>query len=87
MKKVFILFVFSVFFVSCTSNMRSRRFGGDSTVEIDPGYKVVEATWKEDNLWILVEPMEEDYEPKTKKFREVSNFGIFEGTIIFKEKR
>ncbi len=49
--------------------------------------KLVEATWKENNLWYLVEPMEEDYVPKTKVFIENSNAGMIEGKVTFVETR
>jgi len=47
----------------------------------------VEATWKEDNLWYLVEPMDSDYVPKTKVFKESSLYGALEGKVIFIENR
>jgi hypothetical protein len=72
--------------VSCTENLRTRTYGGTSTVELDPGQKLVEVTWKETSLWYLTEPMEPGYEPKTKVFQEDSRFGIMEGKVIFHEK-
>jgi hypothetical protein len=51
------------------------------------GEKLVEVTWKENSLWYLTEPMDDDYEPKTKSFREDSNLGILEGTVTFVETR
>ena len=47
-----------------------------------------EATWKGDgNLWYLVEPMDSNYVPKTKIFKESSMMGIMEGSVIFIETR
>lgn len=74
-------------FTSCTENSRSRNWGGTATVELDPGQKLIEATWKENNLWYLTEPMEPGYEPKTKVFHEDSRFGVMEGKVIFIEHR
>jgi hypothetical protein len=56
-------------------------------IELDPGQKLVNATWKEANLWYLTEPMESGYVPKTKVFKEDSRFGVMEGKVIFHEKR
>ena len=57
---------------SCTENSRTRTWGGISVIELDPGQKLVNATWKEANLWYLTEPMESGYVPKTKVFQEDS---------------
>lgn len=57
------------------------------TVKLEPGEKLMMATWKSDNIFILTEPMEEGYEPKTKTFREQSSYGIMETTIIFVESK
>ena len=89
MKKFFLFLMVAVIFfaTSCTRQQRARRFGGNIEISIDSGWKLVEATWKDDNLWILIEPMEDDYVPKTKVFKEESSFGIMEGSITFKESR
>lgn len=72
---------------SCTENLRARTYGGTTTVELDPGQKLLEVTWKETSLWYLTEPMEPSYEPKTKVFQEDSRFGVMEGKVIFVEHR
>lgn len=84
MKKfLFVLFVI-VSFTSC-EQFASRKFGGDITINLEPGEKLVEATWKESNLWYLVEPMDSNYEPKIKVFKENSLCGVLEGTVTFVE--
>ena len=88
MKKLVFLAILAVMcLTACTEQDRAKNWGGSMTVQIDPGYKLVEATWKDDNLWILIEPMDEGYQPKTKIFKESSSFGIMEGSITFKERR
>lgn len=91
MKKVFFAVIFAVMaiiFASCTEQGRTRSWGGSMTINVDPGYKLVEVTWKDDNnLWYLIEPMEDEYVPKTKIFKESSGFGVMEGVITFREKR
>lgn len=49
--------------------------------------KLVEATWKDSDLWYLVEPMDSDYVPKTKIFKENSMIGIMEGEVKFIESK
>lgn len=72
---------------SCTENQRVREFGGEMTVKLEPGQKLMMATWKEDNLFYLTEPMDENYEPKTKVFQENSSYGIMETKVIFVEQK
>ena len=89
MKKTLFAIVFGFLLLtcsSCTENLRTRRYGGTSTVELEPGQKLIEVTWKEASRWYLTEPMEPGYEPKTKVFQEDSRFGVMEGKVIFYEK-
>ena len=85
-KYLFLLFAL-VAMCSCTQNQMARTYGGKMTIELPKGEKLVNATWKEANLFYLTEPMEEGYVPKSKKFRESSNFGVWESEITFVESR
>ena len=88
MKKLFILVIAATLsFISCTEQERARHFGGKTVIQVDPGYKLVEVTWKDENLWIFMEEMDSDYVPKTKIFKEESSYGVMEGCITFKESR
>lgn len=91
MKKILGIFAITMI-AAATLSMTScqsctRHTGGTTTINLEKGEKLVEATWKEDNIWYLVEPMEEGYAPKTKVFKESSNLGIIEGKVIFVESR
>ena len=86
MKKLFLLFAL-VATCSCTENRMARTYGGKMTINLPKGEKLINATWKEANLFYLTEPMEEGYVPKSKKFRESSNFGVWESEITFVESR
>ena len=59
----------------------ARNFGGDITLELDPGLKLEEITWKEDNLWYLTRPMREGEFPETHVFNQSSEFGVLEGSV------
>lgn len=85
-KYLFLLFAL-VAMCSCTENQMARSYGGKMTIELPKGEKLINATWKESNLFYLTEPMEEGYVPKSKKFRESSNFGVWESEITFVESR
>ncbi len=90
MKKFFkfvMIFSICVLFSSCTENYVARNFGGTVNIRIEPGYKVTSATWKETDLFYFIEPMDEDYTPKTKKFIESSSFGVLESEVVFHESR
>ncbi len=91
MKKIIVSLAIAVVVVlgcaSCTQQYTARNFGGNMTITLQPGEKLMMATWKEDNLFYLTEPMEEDYVPKTKILRESSSLGILETTIKFVEQR
>ena len=90
-KTFFIIVIIMVFMLlmtsGCTENYVAREFGGTLKVEVEPGYKVTSATWKEDDLFYFIEPMEEDYTPKEKKFIESSSYGVLESTVVFKESK
>lgn len=77
----------TLIFLACTENSRARMYGGTVNIVLPKGQKLMEVTWKENNLWYLTEPMDSIYRPKTKVFREDSRFGMMEGTVIFIESR
>ena len=74
----------AVCMVSC-ENYTTKHWGGTMTIDVESGYKVTSATFKEDEIWYFVEPMGSDYVPKQKKLVEKSMYGALEGTIIFNE--
>jgi len=68
---------------SCTDNQRARSFGGVETVELKAGERLVNVTWKEDDLWVLTK--QDSTKPSTYTFQEKSSYGVMEGTIVIKE--
>ena len=87
MKKYLFMLIALVAMCSCTPNQKARHWGGNLTVYLPFNEKLVNATWKESNLYYLTEPMDSDYVPKDKKFIEESNWGLLETTITFIERR
>ncbi len=71
----------------CTENQRARQFGGTSTQTLPAGQKLLVATWKQDNLWLLTRPMKTGESPEVYEFRESSSFGVMEGKVIIKESK
>lgn len=85
MKKI--LIVLGVLALVSCENYTTRKWGGSMTIDVEPGYKVTNATFKENEIWYFVEPMDSTYIPTQKKFIEKSKYGALEGTIIFNETR
>ena len=78
---IFSLLVGAVLLCGCSDKTMARRYGGDSTVDLAPGEKLEEVTWKDNNLWILTKPMKDSDVAEEYTFREDSEFGIIEGTV------
>ena len=85
MKKILICLA-AIAAVSC-ENATTRHLGDTMTIDVEPGYKVTNATFKDEEIWYFVEKMDSTYVPTQKKLVEKSMYGAFEGTIIFKERR
>ena len=91
MKKTNILLVLTFFcaFVigGCTQNQRAKGFGGTANQALPPNMKLVTATWKNDDLWVLTRPMHTNEVPEAYVFQEYSSFGIMQGTVNITESR
>lgn len=87
MKKIILALAVLMTLALTSCNYCTRKWGGEQTIKLEPGEKLVEVTWKDANLWYLVEPMEDAYTPKTKVFKENSNAGVLEGKVTFIETR
>ena len=75
------------FVPGCTEQIRAKSFGGKSEQEVPKGQKLVNATWKDSNLWILTRPMRDCEVAETYKFSESSAYGMMQGEITFKESK
>lgn len=66
----------------------TRNLGGTTEIKVEKGFKVTNASWKDDgNIWYFIEPIENDYKPKTKYFIESSIYGTLEGKVVFIESK
>ena len=78
----------AISFSSCTENQRAKRWGGSMTVNVEPGYEVMMATFKEDaDMWYMVRKMSDDYVPTDKILIENSAWNVWEGRVTFHETR
>ena len=87
MKKILSIFVGVVLLTSCTDNQRAKAWGGTATVDLPIGTKLIEVTWKEDNMWYLTRPMRENETPETYNFVEESSWGVVEGNVVINERK
>lgn len=85
---MFVVLIVSIVLVlfACTENTRARRWGGNASIELPKGQKLLNVTWKDNNsLWYLVRPFKPGETPETYTFQESSSYGIFEGTVVLVE--
>ena len=86
-RKLVLLFCTMVIvFAGCSQQSIVKECGGSMTIELEPGQKLEEITWKENELWYLTRPFTEDDIPEIHTFQEQSEFGVFEGTVTIIEK-
>lgn len=81
MNKIILVAITLLALVSCTDNERARNYGGTEIVNLQPQEKFINITWKQDNLWIVVQ------DTITGDFyaREKSSFGVLEGKVIIQK--
>lgn len=89
MKKIIVGLIAIVALVStsCTENSRAKRWGGSMKIELEPGQKLVDVTWKETSLWYMTKPMDSTDVAERYEFVEESSWGIVEGKVIFVESK
>jgi len=84
-KTILISFIFICMFFLFGCQAITKDFGGETIITLDPGVKLEEITWKEDSLWYLTRPMQENEKAETHIFKQSSNFGVFSGTVTIIE--
>lgn len=88
MKKIFLSGIaILALTVSCTENSRVKRFGGVGEIDLPQGKKLVNITWKQDQIWYLTRNMRNDEVAETYQFQEESSWGVVEGTYIIHESK
>jgi len=84
--KLFFMVLVILLSVSCTDNIRAKNLGGTMTIDLPKNQKLINATWKESDLWVLTRDKKAGELPETYKLIEYSTFGVMQGTIIINEK-
>ena len=80
MKKIVILLIGVIAITSCTENQRAKHWGGTEEIILKKNEIVLNVTWKESQMWICTR----DTVTGVVYFREKSNWGVMEGTVILK---
>lgn len=84
---IIIAVAYIVFVFIFPENKRTVLFGGTMEVKVEPGQKVITATFRRTSLFYMTEPMDSGYIPKTKTLHEKSGRGIIESEVKFIERR
>jgi hypothetical protein len=85
MKKVFLAILMGVIVTSCTENSRVKSWGGDGKITLPKGQKLINITWKENQIWYLTRPMSKEDSCQIYTFHEESSWGVVEGTYTIIE--
>jgi hypothetical protein len=80
MKKVLAIALLAISLASCTENSRVKNFGGEGTLNLPKGQKLITVTWKDTQLWYLTRSMNSTDVAETYTFHEESSFGVLQGT-------
>jgi hypothetical protein len=84
---VLIMSVMMLMLASCTENERVKNWGGDGTINLPKGRKLVNVTWKETQIWYLTRQMDSTDVAETYEFHEESGYGVMEGTYKIVESK
>jgi hypothetical protein len=94
MKMHFFVLFFIVYVVAvvamcggCTQNQRAKSWGGNATVNLPKGQKLVNVTWKDSNVWYLTKKMSKNDTEEQYSFGEESSWGLLEGSVTIKEQK
>ena len=85
MKKIIATLILIITLSACTENQRAKSFGGTSTIKITKGHKLIDATWKGEDLWYLIRKRKSNETIESYVFKEESSFGLIQGKVIFQE--
>lgn len=81
MRKLAVVAITLLAMTSCTDNQRARSFGGTETIKIDPNERFINLTWKQDDIWVIVQ----DTVTGEIYAKEKSSFGIMQGKVVIKK--
>lgn len=78
-----ILFIALIAIIVSSCNMVARNFGGIQTITLDPGVRLINGSFKNNDIWLLT--TKDSSVAQTYDYKEYSNLGILQGNVIIKE--
>lgn len=88
MKKLLLLATLAtICLTSCTQQERAKDWGGNATIELPKGQKLITCTFKDHDIWYLTRPMTSKDSAESYMFGESSSWGIFQGTVTITESK
>jgi len=85
MKNLLVIIIILVSLTSCTQQQRAKKWGSTATIDVPINKKVINVTWKDNDVWILTKPMSSKDIAEVYEFNESSSWGILEGKLVIKE--
>lgn len=85
--KALAILLMIIFICSCTKSQRTRWLGSSMEIVLPAGEKLINVSWKDEDLWYLTRPMRDDEVAEVYQYKEKSAFGMFQGTITIREVR
>ena len=73
------------FYRGCSKQAMTRSWGDSMNVPLEPNQKLIEVTWKGDNLWFLTKEMTDDDVAESYQFYERDTTRWFEGCVYIDE--
>jgi hypothetical protein len=70
----------------CTGRVGGGDYGRTFAVKLRPGEKLVTASWRETDLWVLTRGARPGEVPESYVFRELSRTGWFEASVTIGER-
>lgn len=87
-KLITLSIVLSTIFIFSGCNAIQRSFGGNITLHVNKGQKVVYAGWTHDHsIDVLTKPMSSSDQPEVYTLQEHSNFGLLNTTVTIIESK
>lgn len=81
---IILLIVGSIYFLF-TTQYGAKKLGGVYTINLKENKKLVNMTWKDDEMWILTRDARPTEFSEKYTFREDSKFNMIEGKVVIKE--
>ena len=85
MKRIIVIAAVAALLLAGCGNFAAKSLGGTVHVSVDKGQKVINASWKDSNLWILTRPMKPGEGPEIYRYIERSNYGVIRGEVVITE--